>query len=110
MWVYMDRLVKMLCKGEHLILLEPRIKDYSEIKDRLQKMKFVFIKFVDTIGETELGINVDDNLTNFKDANFDNKNGNLYIVGTCKLNYQNVRVTGNVNLANKKGRAKLEII
>lgn len=106
----MDKLVKLLLDGEHPVLLEPRIKDYDKIKERLQKTKFVIIKFIDTVGETELGINVDENLSSLNDTDFRNRKNTVCIVGTCELNYQRIRITATVNLSNKKGRAKLKII
>lgn len=106
----MDKLVKKLSVGEHPILFEPRTEDYSDIKKRLQELKFVFIQFMDTIGNTELGINIDDNLTNLKNADFENKKGRICVVGTCELNYHKVRCTANVDLKSKQGLANLEIL
>ncbi len=106
----MDRLVKILADGKHPVLFEPRIDDYNDIKNRLHELKFVFIQFIDTIGKTELGINIEDELTNLKDADFENKTGMICVTGTCQLNFHKVRCTANIDLGNKHGFAKLEII
>jgi hypothetical protein len=106
----MDRLVEYLSKGQHPIVFEPRTEEYSEIKERLVEMKFVFIKFMDTMGETELGIDVDDNLTNVKEANFEVGSGNIYVVGTCELNFHKVRCIAEINLKTKAGMGYLELL
>jgi len=106
----MDRLVKQLSEGSHPVVFEPRSERYSEIKERLVEMKYVFIKFTDTVGETELGINIDDRLTSLKNADFVNGNGSISVVGTCVLNYHQVRCVAEVDLETKMGTAYLEIL
>jgi hypothetical protein len=106
----MDRLVKQLSEGKHPIIFEPRTEKYSELKERLVEMKFVFVKFLDTMGETELGINVDDTLTDLKDADLVNGSGNIHVVGTCELNYHRVRCIAEADLKTKKGMAYLELL
>ena len=106
----MDRLVKQLSKGKHHIAFEPRSEQYSEIKERLTEMRYVFVKFLETQGETELGINIDDTLTNLENADFINGIGDIRVVGTCELNYHKVRCIAEVDLATKQGTAYLEII
>lgn len=106
----MDRLVKQLSEGKHPIVFEPRSEKYEEIKERLMEMKYVFIKFMDTIGETELGINVDDSLTDLRNADFVDGNGSIHVVGTCELNYHKVRCIAEVDLKTKKGTAYLELL
>ena len=106
----MDRLVKQLSEGKHPIVFEPRSEKYDEIKERLIEMKYVFVKFMDTMGETELGINVDDSLTNLEDADFINGKGNLHVVGTCELNYHKVRCIAEVDLETKEGTGYLELL
>lgn len=106
----MDRLVKQLSEGKHPVVFEPRTEEYSELKERLVEMKFVFVKFMDTMGETELGINVDDSLTNLENADYTNGTGDIHVVGTCELNYHKVRCIANIDLKTKKGTAYLEVL
>ena len=106
----MDRLVKQLSEGKHPIVFEPRTEDYSELKERLVEMKFVFVKFMNTMGETELGININDRLTNLENADYTNGTGNIHVVGTCELNYHKVRCIAEVDLKTKTGIAYLELI
>lgn len=106
----MDRLVKQLSEGQHPIEFEPRSEKYDEIKERLVEMKFVFVKFINTMGGTELGINIDDDLTKLKNADFVNGEGNIHVVGTCELNYHKVRCVADIDLKTKKGTAYLEAL
>jgi hypothetical protein len=80
----------------------------EEIKERLTEMKFVFVTFTQTNGGTELGINVDSNLTKIENADFDKGAGTIHVVGTCTLNYQKVRCIAEVDLSTKKGTGYLE--
>lgn len=106
----MDRLVKQLSEGKHSVEFEPRTEDYTELKERLLEMKFVFVKFTDTIGGTEVGINVDDDLTDLKEADFEKGKGKIHVVGICELNYHKVRCIADVDLKTKKGIAYLEVL
>ncbi len=65
---------------------------------------------MDTMGETELGINVDDGLTKLGDADFIEGKGKVHIVGTCNINYHKVRCIAEVDLKTKKGTAYLELL
>ena len=106
----MDRLVKTLSTGKHNIIFEPKTEKLEEIKKRLCEMKFVFVKFTETHGTTELGLNVDDARTDISKGNFDEGSGKLKIVGSCELNYHQVRCYADINLKTKKGKGYLKII
>ena len=106
----MDRLVKQLSRGKHPVLFEPRTNEYAELRERLVEMKFVFVKFMDTMGETELGIDVDDSLTKLENADYENGTGNIHIVGTCELNYHKVRCIVDIDLESKKGVGYLKVL
>jgi len=103
----MDDLVERLSKKQH-IDFESRTDTLDEIKERLTEMKFVFITFTETKGGTELGINVDSDLTKIENADFDKGAGVISVVGTCTLNYQKVRCIAEVDLSTKKGTGYLE--
>lgn len=106
----MDRLVAQLSNGKHPVEFESRTETYDEIKDRLLAMRFVFIKFTDTIGGTEIGINVDEKLSDLTGGNFENGSGKIYVVGNCELNFYKVRCIANIDLSTKKGTANLELV
>ena len=103
----MDDLVERLSKKQS-IDFESRTDTLEEVKERLTEMKFVFITFTETKGGTELGIDVDIDLTDIKNADFDKGAGVISVVGTCILNYQKVRCIAEVDLSTKKGTGYLE--
>jgi len=105
----MDELVKKLSNGKHAVIFEPRMKELSEIKERLNA-GFVFIKFLETQGETELGINVDHKLTRLSEADLKLGKGILQLVGTCKLNFTKVRCEAEIDLTSRQGRGSLEVL
>lgn len=106
----MSDLVERLSVGKHPIIFEERTKEMHEIKTRLINLKFVFVKFTNTKGGTELGIKVDDELTKIEFANFENGTGSIHLVGTCILDYQDVCCVAEVDLATRKGLGSLQIL
>lgn len=105
----MDSLVERLLSNQP-IEFESRTDTLEELKERLTEIKFVFITFPKTKGGTELGIDVDLDLTDIKNANFDKGAGNIRVIGTCELNYQKVRCIAEVDLSTKKGTGHLELV
>ena len=105
----MNDLVERLSQGEHPVDFESRTEDMTEVKERLED-GFVFITFSNTRGGTELGIDIDHELTNFKEADFSKGEGKLKVVGTCELDYKKVRCIAEVDLSTKKGTGYLEIL
>lgn len=104
----MDHLVKKLLIKQP-VEFESRTDALEELKERLLDMKFVFITFPETKGGTELGINVDMDLTDVKNADFTRGTGTIHVVGTCELNYQKVRCIAEIDLSTKKGMGYLEL-
>lgn len=105
----MNELVKRLANGKHPIDFEFRTKELKEVKDRIDN-GFVFVSFVQTNGGTELGINIEKELTDISKANFEQGSGTLQISGTCTLNYQRIRCVAEVNLATRKGSGNLILL
>ncbi len=104
----LDQLVERLL-AKQPIEFESRTSNLEELKERLLDLKFVFITFPETKGGTELGINVDIDSTDTKNADFTKGTGNIYVVGTCELNYQKVRCIAEIDLSTKKGLGYLEL-
>lgn len=104
----MNDVVEFLTQGLHPIEFETRTSNYDDIKNRIQK-GFVYVKFTDTRGGTELGINVDSTKTsNFEDC-LSNGQNMLHLEGVCKLNYKPVRCIIDVNVSTRKGEGRLVI-
>jgi len=104
-----NELVKRLSEGKHEVVIGHRDKPYEEIKQRIED-GYIHIKFTQTKGGTELGINVDLNNTNVRDLDFTKGEGLLHIEGTTNLNYDAVRLIADIDLASKKGEGYLQVI
>lgn len=105
----MDRLVSTLIEGKHPVEFESRTEDLNELRERI-KRGFVFIKFTETQGGTEIGINIDEASNKLDDATLKEETNMIKIVGTCELNYHKVRCHAEINLKTKQGLGYLEVI
>lgn len=103
----MDELVKKLSIGRHSVVLEPRVDKIGDIKEKLNR-GFIFIKFTETQGGTELGVTLDNPLACFKNTDFAMGQETIQIVGTCELNFQKVRCLADIDLATRAGTGRLE--
>jgi hypothetical protein len=104
-----NELVQRLGEGKHEVVIGHRDEDYAEIKQRIED-GYIHVKFTQTRGGTELGINVDLAATNVKDVNFDKGQGLLHIEGTTNLNYNDVRCIADIDLATRKGTGFLKVL
>lgn len=104
-----NELVKRLSEGKHEVVIGHRDEPYDEIKQRIED-GYIHVKFTQTKGGTELGINVDLDKTNVGDVDFDKGKGTLHIEGTTNLNYNEVRCISDIDLKTRKGKGYLEII
>ena len=104
-----SELVQRLSEGKHEVVIGHRDEPYEEIKERIED-GYIHIKFTQTRGGTELGINVDLNSTNVKDLDFTKGEGLLHIEGITNLNYKSVRLIADIDLASRKGEGYLEVV
>jgi len=104
-----NELVQRLSEGKHEVVIGHRDEPYAEIKQRIED-GYIHIKFTQTKGGTELGINVDLDNTNVKDLDFSKGEGTLHIEGTTNLNYNAVRCIADIDLATRKGEGCLQVI
>ena len=105
----LNELVQRLSKGKHEVVIGHRDEPYKEIKERVED-GYIHIKFTQTRGGTELGINVDLKSTNVKDLDFTKGEGLLHIEGITNLNYKSVRLIADIDLASRKGEGYLEVV
>lgn len=106
---YKSELVEKLRQGTHKVSFEDRVKELSQVQDRIND-GFVFVKFIETRGGTELGINLVKEECNFNDGDFKAGRGNLHVVGTCELNYCKVKCVADVELSTRMGQGHLELV
>jgi len=104
----MDELVQRLSEGDHPIVTQ-RADSAEELKQSIER-GYVLIKFTDTRGGTELGVRLDDTLTDLSGADFDQATGTVHLAGNLTLNYVKVRCVADVDLATLEGKGHLEIL
>jgi hypothetical protein len=104
-----NELVSKLSLGDHIVSFEDRTPEPERVEERI-KNGFVFVKFTQTRGGTELGINLIQNECDFSKGNFGKGVGKLHVVGTCELNYCKVKCIADVDLSTREGKGHLEII
>ena len=104
-----NELVKRLSEGKHEVAIGQRNESYEEIQKRIED-GFIHIKFINTKGGTELGINVDLDNTQISESDFLNKSGLIHIEGTTNLNYNMVKCIADIDIATRKGNGYLQII
>ncbi|SRR5450631_3679278 len=103
----MDELVQRLSEGDHPVTVGGPKPSLEELKKRVEDMGYVFIKFTNTRGGTDLGVRVDKAATTIKEGNFDQGNGIVHIEGTLTLNYVKVRCIADINLETLNGTGHL---
>ena len=104
----MDELVQQLSKGDHPIVTR-RADSVEELKQSIDR-GYVLVTFTDTRGGTELGIRLDDALTDLGNADFEQGSGTVHLAGNLTLNYVKVRCVADVDLATLEGKGHLEIL
>ncbi len=106
----MDELVQRLAEGNHPVTVggpQPSLEDFQR---RLEEIGYVFIKFTNTQGGTDLGVTVDKAATNLSNANFGAGSGTVHVEGTLTLNYVRVRCVADIDLATLNGTGHLVIV
>lgn len=104
----MNKLVEFLSKGKHPVIAF-RAQDVAELKQSIDR-GFVLIKFTDTEGGTELGIEIDDEKSRYDEADFDKGEGAVYLSGSLMLNYDKVELTANIDLHTLSGEGSLTLL
>jgi uncharacterized protein YbdZ (MbtH family) len=101
-------LVDRLCEGDHKLAASLRpdrtAKALLEAIDR----KYVLVKFTETRGGTELGMELDSDECRLTDADFDEGSGDVRLVGGLTLDFVKVRCIAQINLATLEGTGRLE--
>lgn len=103
-------LVERLSTGEHPVELTlPRDAETSAIAEDVER-GFVFVKFTDTRGGTELRVRLDREASDLSGADFAGGTGVAEIVGTLQLDFVEVRCHARIDVATRLGTGKLEPI
>jgi hypothetical protein len=106
----MNELVQRLSQGDHPVIVGGPQSSLSEFRKRVEEMGYVFIKFTETRGGTDLGVRVDKAATDVSEADFDQGTGVVHVEGTLTLNYVKVRCVADIDLALLKGAGHLMVL
>lgn len=105
-----DDLIQRLSQGDYPveITLRPE-KTAIALKERID-IGYVHIKFTDTRGGTDLGLQLDREASKLSDADFDQQTGTVHLAGDLTLNYAKVRCLADIALDTLSGTGHLEVI
>lgn len=106
----MNALVQKLSEGEHPVTLGGPNPSLEAFQQRLENPGYVFIKFTDTQGGTDLGVRVDKASTDVTRANFAEGTGIVHVEGTLILNYIKVRCYADILLETLNGTGHLDAL
>ena len=106
----MNDLVQRLAAGNHPV--EASLKPEKTAKALQESIDrgYVHIKFTNTQGGTDLGVRLDQNVSNLNEADFDQEIGEIHLVGDLMLNYVKVRCIADIDLATLAGEGHLELL
>jgi|SRR5579859_234505 len=106
----MNELVQKLATGKHPVTVGGPQPSLAEFQKRVEDMGYVFIKFTETRGGTDLGVRVDKEATDLSQAHFAEGQGLAHIEGTLTLNYVKVRCVADIDLTTLKGMGCLIVL
>lgn len=105
-----DSLVDFLCDGDHPVEASLRPENSTErLKDCVER-GYLHIKFTDTRGGTELGIQLDRDSIDSARARFAEGSGTTRLAGELTLNYRKVRCVAVLDILTCSGKGHLEAV
>lgn len=105
----MDELTQRLSTEQPVEVGGPN-SSLEEFRTRLDDIGTVFIKFTETRGGTDLGIQLDRSATDTSGADFEQGSGSVHVEGTLILNDDPVRCVADIDLATLKGAGYLKAV
>src|SRR5215472_6846341 len=94
----MDDLVQRLSEGDHPVTVGGPKPSLAEFRKRVEEMGYVFIKFTQTRGGTDLGVRVDKSATDLSHTFFDAATGIAQVEETWTVNSVTVRGVADIHL------------
>lgn len=105
-----SELVERLSEGMHEVVIGYRGETLEEIKARVED-GYLHIKFTQTKGGTELGIDLDlKKMTGIEDLVNNLNSGTIHIEGITNLNYSDVRCICDIDISTRKGTGYLQVL
>ncbi|MFD4601306.1 hypothetical protein ACFWPQ_25150 [Streptomyces sp. NPDC058464] len=105
----MDELTQRLSTDQSVAVGGPN-PSLEEFRTRLDEIGTVFIKFTETRGGTDLGIQLDRSASDTTGADFDQGSGSVHVEGTLILNDDPVRCIADIDLTTLKGTGRLKVV
>jgi pentose-5-phosphate-3-epimerase len=105
----MDELTQRLA-AEQSVTVGGSKPSIDDLRNRIEKIGTVLIKFTETRGGTDLGVQIDGAATNSTAANFDEGTGTVHVEGTLILNDDPVRCIADIDLATLNGTGRLVVV
>ncbi|NYH52708.1 MULTISPECIES: hypothetical protein [Nocardiopsis] len=103
----MEELVERLSVEGRKVVVGGPSPSVEELQRRITELGYVFIKFSDSRGGTDLGVRVDESATDTGGADFAAGTGTVHIEGTLTLDYVEVRCVADIDLASLDGTGHL---
>jgi hypothetical protein len=104
----MDQLVSFLTQGEHPVEVGlPRDQRSLDALKATVERGYVYVKFLDTRGGTELGVRADPQRSTLEALREGQPEGNITIVGDLTLNDVPVTLRARIELATLAGTGQL---
>jgi hypothetical protein len=106
----MSDLVRRLSEGRHPVEAGLRPERTVQAFQKRIDMGYVFVKFTDTRGGTELGVRLDQDATDLSGADFSAEKGTVHLEGPLTLDYVKVRCIADIDLETLTGTGHLELV
>ncbi|SCE78113.1 hypothetical protein [Micromonospora mirobrigensis] len=103
----MNDLVQRLSAEDRPVVVGGPDPSLSELHRRLTDIGYVFVRFPDTRGGTDLGVRVDEAATDLGRADFAAGTGTVHVEGTLTLDFVPVRCVADIDLASLSGTGRL---
>jgi len=106
----MSELVEKLSQGDHPVVFRSVQENGTAELGECIERDYVHILFTGTRGGTELGFELDRELSDLSAADFEKGEGKVHLVGALSLDYVKVRCVADLDLARLAGTGHLEIV
>jgi hypothetical protein len=104
-----NELVERLAGGSHAVVVGGPSPQVADLQERINQIGYVFIKFPNTRGGTDLGVRIDSAATDTSHADFLHATGMVHLEGTLTLDFIPVRCVADIDLASLAGTGHLII-
>jgi uncharacterized protein YbdZ (MbtH family) len=102
-----ESLVSRLSRGDHAVEVSLRPEPTGAALRAAVDRGYVFVRFTQTRGGTELGIRLDLGASDLTRADFDAPAGEVRLVGDLTLDFEPARCIAEIDLATMTGRGRL---